>query len=254
LDHAQLRALTGREEDWLARNPGIPSALAVTQLLASCLLRLGDAVPSLDLVRQLLAGDRDYLMLQLRRLTLEDELRGVVSCPQCAARMDVTFTTAEIPVQRHPQSSASYTVDLPGGSGGGRTVRFRLPTGADQEAALTQSDLSAEALFDRCLLDDGGTPLASEEREAVIHAMERLAPQLDVQLDLSCPECNHTFSCPFDTTAFFLHEMRVNDRQLLREFHSLAFHYHWSEAEILSLDRKRRRAYLAFLSDEFRRD
>jgi hypothetical protein len=77
---------------------------------------------------------------------------------------------------------------------------------------------------------------------------------VDLQLDLECPECGNGFSSPFDVTAFFLHEMRVNDRQLLREFHSLAFHYHWSEAEILSLDRRRRRTYLTFLNDEFRRD
>jgi hypothetical protein len=57
---------------------------------------------------------------------------------------------------------------------------------------------------------------------------------------------------PFDTTAFFLSEMRINGEQLLREVHSLAFYYHWSEAEIMSLRRDRRRAYLSLLSDALR--
>ena len=76
-----------------------------------------------------------------------------------------------------------------------------------------------------------------------------LAPELELELDLNCPECAHAFVQPFDATSFFFDEMRINANQLLREVHALAFYYHWSEAEILSLGRDRRRAYLGLLSD-----
>jgi hypothetical protein len=78
--------------------------------------------------------------------------------------------------------------------------------------------------------------------------------ELEVELDLTCPECSLTFLAPFDTTAFFFHEMQINGDQLLREVHLLALYYHWSEAEILSLSRDRRRAYLGLLSDAVRQD
>ena len=54
---------------------------------------------------------------------------------------------------------------------------------------------------------------------------------------------------PFDVSAFFIGEMRLNAAQLLRETHALALAYHWSEADILGLDRERRRAYLDLLHE-----
>ena len=59
---------------------------------------------------------------------------------------------------------------------------------------------------------------------------------------------------PFDTTAFFLEEMRVNAKVFLQEVHTLASYYHWSEADILGLRRDRRRTYLALLSDALRQE
>ena len=61
-------------------------------------------------------------------------------------------------------------------------------------------------------------------------------------------------SPPFDLTAFFFDEMRVSSRQLLREVHTLAFYYHWSESEILGLRRTRRREYLELLSEALRQE
>lgn len=252
LDNAELRPLTGREEDWLARHPGVPSALAVTRVLGSCLVRVGDMVPNPDLVRKLLVGDRDYLMLQLRRMTLGDEFQVVVVCPHCTGKIDVSFNASEVSVERRRQTVPSYTLQLDG-VGGKRSVRFRLPTGADQEAALGLDPAAAmDTLLRRCLIGKV-QHLGAQERSQVVDAMERVAPQVDPELDLTCPDCGGSFLTPFDATAFFLCEMRGNSRQLLREFHGLAFYYHWSEAEILSLERQRRRAYLALLSDELLR-
>jgi len=82
--------------------------------------------------------------------------------------------------------------------------------------------------------------------------MDRLAPQIDLELELVCPECGHEFVVPFDITQFFLSEMRTDRQQLAREVHHLAFHYHWSETEILSLTRSRRHMYLSLLSETLR--
>jgi hypothetical protein len=255
LSEVELRPLTGYEEEWLARHPQAPNALVVTHLLSACLVRIDDMTPSSDIVRRFLVGDRDYLMLQLRHLTLGDEFQAVFLCPACHAKMDVTIQAGEIPVERRPQTAACYTLELPATGPAGRAVRFRLPTGADQEAVLGMDlQSSVAALLNRCILDDGGAALSSEEREAVVEAMDQLAPQLEVELDLTCPECAHAFLAPFDPITFFFQEMRINGDQLLREIHFLALYYHWSEAEILGLRRDRRRAYLSLLSDALRRD
>src|SRR5436309_9821565 len=90
LVHASLRPLSGREEDWLAHHTGQPSAASVTGVLSACLLSLDDRPVTGDLVRQLLAGDRDYLMLQLRRLTLGENFQAVIPCPACGKKMDIS--------------------------------------------------------------------------------------------------------------------------------------------------------------------
>src|SRR5438874_5960415 len=226
LTDAELRPLTGREEDWLARHHGVPSAIAVTRLLGNCELRLGGQAASPELVRRLLVGDRDYLMLQLRCISLGDDFRAVLQCPLCGDKMDVTFKAGELPVERRPQTAATYSLQLSGRKH--RKVQFRLPTGADQEAILGLAPAAAiDKLLKRCLLGRVGR-LSASEREQIARAMEGVAPRVETELDLTCPECQQASLVPFDATAFFLYELRSNDRQLLREFHGLAFYYHWS--------------------------
>ncbi len=248
LRKVELRPVTGGEEEWLARSASAPAAHVVSRLLSACLVRVGDGAAKADLAGSLLVGDRDYLMLQLRRMTLGNRLRAVVVCPACAVRMDVEFDVDEVPVERPAEIAAAYEV-----RSGGRRVRFRLPIGADQEAvAAMPLDAAVDALLARCTLDDGGGALSAEEREAVVTAMEQAAPRVELDLDLTCPECSYQFAMPFDTSSFFLDEMRIRGDLLLREIHAIAFYYHWTEGEILRLPRDRRRAYLSLLSDAVR--
>jgi hypothetical protein len=250
LTTAVLRPIDGFAEEWLAHASEAPSAVKVTRLLSACLVSLDDQAVTTELVRRLLVGDRDYLMLQLRRLTFGDEVMAVLTCPECGEPMDVSFRASEAPVEARTQTTSSHAITIED-----RTVRFRLPTGGDQEALLgMEVDAAADQLLQRCMCDDGGRPLTAEEREAVIASMEQLAPQVELELDLTCPECSHEFIAPFDTTTFFFDEMRINGEQLLREIHSLAFYYHWSESDILGLRRSRRRAYLALLNEALKRE
>src|SRR5215510_12105177 len=73
----ELRPLTGWEEEWLAHHSGTPAALVVSALLDACI------VAPEPLSARLLAGDRDYLILQLRRLTLGGHIQAVLDCASC---------------------------------------------------------------------------------------------------------------------------------------------------------------------------
>src|SRR5580693_3397927 len=77
LNKACLRPLSGREEEWLAQHQSTPSAKRANWLLNACLVSLGDRPANNDLVQQLLVGDRNFLILQLRRLTLGDHVQAV---------------------------------------------------------------------------------------------------------------------------------------------------------------------------------
>src|SRR5262245_10305330 len=239
LGRAELRPLTGREEEWVTQHANTPSAKMTTRILSSCFVCLENVPVDPDIIGKLLVGDRDFLILQLRRITLGDRFAAVFSCPACNSAMDVEFLAQDILVEPRPQDATTYIWHL---NDQRPPIHFRLPNGVDQEAVADLSaDEAVEVLLARCVIDDGGTPLTAEERAAVIAEMDRLAPQINLELELNCPECGHSFTTPFDCTAFFFSEIQAQSRHLMREVHYLALHYHWSEAEILGLQRDRRR-------------
>jgi hypothetical protein len=83
--------------------------------------------------------------------------------------------------------------------------------------------------------------------------MEAAAPQVDLTLAAHCPECEREFAVPFDLPGFFLGECKTSRELLYREVHYLAYHYHWSEQEIMALPREKRRTYITLLAEELRR-
>jgi hypothetical protein len=272
----ELAPLTGRLEERLFDAPfHMPSASVITILLAGCIKRLGTlATVDADVVKGLLVGDRDYLLVRLHEMVFGPKVNVVWRCvnAHCRKPMDVSFSLSELTIERKAVAERFFThkfslVDSRGAveANGldGCEVKFRLPTGADQEAlaAIFHADPSAaiNQLLARCLQSrGGGRSLDAAEveqwpaaaRQELNEAMERLAPQVANELDLTCPECRTSFVANFDFTAFFLAEMAANARLLEREVHLLARYYHWSEQEILSLTRKKRRRYIELLQEE----
>ena len=57
----------------------------------------------------------------------------------------------------------------------------------------------------------------------------------------------------FRLQEFFFGELNTSRELLRREIHYLAYHYHWSEQDILSMSRDKRREYIEILADEMER-
>ena len=83
--------------------------------------------------------------------------------------------------------------------------------------------------------------------------MRLLAPGVEQVMEAGCAECGRTFLVPFDVQRFFFGELRTDRDLLYREVHYLAYHYHWSEHEIMSMTRDKRRTYLEVLAEEIER-
>ena len=120
----------------------------------------------------------------------------------------------------------------------GRELRFRLPTSADLLAVK-----SAEQLLERCSLSGDGQ-LAEDFVAAVGEKMSDADPMADIHLALNCPNCEYNWEAAFDIVAFLWREISAAARRLLREVHTLASAYGWTESEILGMSPARRRAYL----------
>lgn len=266
----QLAPLTGLDEEALAfAAPGTSAASAVTALLARTVERVG-TVERVDaaLVRDLLVCDRDYLVLCLRSYAFGPRVDAVLKCggPGCGKLMDVRFSLDELELESRPVRSRFFTTRLSSAAVGRRgrpLVEFRLPTGADQEALAepfrADEGRGLRLLLARTIRRVGAWPESGEElidrlspeaRAEVAEQMRRLTPHVEIEVEGACPECGVTCSSRFDIANFFLTEMRANLRGLEREVHFLALHYHWSEREILSLPRRKRRRYVALLREE----
>jgi hypothetical protein len=267
--HAEMRLPSAQDQLDLAGDlDAMLPARCVTALLTRSLLRLGPMHPvSLDHVRSLTVGDRESLLLQFHQAFCGDRLDSVVTCPTCGQAMDVPLSAAEMLCGEGVQPSQWYE-DVFHVQGRTVRVRFRVPTGEDQELAaeiaLDDLDAAATFLLKRCIAQvsfDSGDPTyegpAWLDDQSFLAALaytlsERMAeidPQAEVILHLSCPSCGHSFQSLLDPAEFVRHELLRAQECVHQDIHLLALHYHWSERDILALPAKRRAAYLQLLAN-----
>ncbi len=262
----ELAALNGRDEEELAAATAAQSATVVTEVLSRCVRRIGDISPvSPEVARQLLVADRHYLLLGLRQATFGDRVTANLFCPwpDCGERVSVDFSIADVPVEQARHRAPLHTVTLPACEDGPPIdVTFRLPNGADQEevsGSLASNEAAAlTLLLSRCIKRIGPhespdehriAALSAAERSEIEQRMEELAPKVSQAMDTTCAECGRPFTAPFDIHRFFFGELRTDDEVLYHEVHYLAYHYHWSEREIMQLPRDKRQKYIEVLAD-----
>jgi len=270
---AELRQLNGYEEELLASREGRETCSLVTDVLSGCLKRIGQVSPvPPSLVQRLLVADRQYLLLKLREATFGPDIRGTLLCPWpgCGRKVDIDFTISDIPVTLSRDKGPLYTMQLSkqaalsdGNQNAITAVTFRLPNGADQEAVLPlfrgNPARAFSLLLELCVHSLGehvnpGPELLSRlspvARQEIEREMERVAPSVNLDMQVECAECSRIFTAPFDIQDYFFGEIRTDADMLYREVHYLAYHYHWSEQEIMAMTQDRRRRYIEVLADE----
>lgn len=263
-----LAPLSGFAEKMVADRNGAATATLVTSVLSHSIASIGSIVDvTEETVRRLLVADRLFLLLKLREMTFGHRIQAVIACsrPDCGERLDIDFLTDNIPVTPSPQQSLLYEMRL-SREAGGNTVTFRLPNGGDQERIMHLVDadeaLAADRLLARCVRSIGPvqppamadiTSLSAMAKAEIEREMDRLAPKVGLNMEAVCPECGNTFSPCFDLQEFVLAELTTRLDLLLKEVHYLAYHYHWSEKDILGMTRENRRRYIEILAGEMER-
>jgi len=265
-----LVPLSGREEELLVSMSGQGAAAQVSTILSCCVKHIGSISDvSKDLMQKLLVGDRQYLMLKLREITFGEKVQASVSCPwpECDTGVDVNFRIPDIPIKDAQLTTLIHECEFSVGSEDARQkVWFRLPNGADQEALSKKfhenNAIAATQLLWRCIqrIDEIKSPtieqvrdLSSNVRQQIEQRMQKLAPDVELTMQAQCPECHRDFSIPFDIQEFFFGELKTSRELLRREVHYLAYHYHWSEQDILSMTRDKRHEYIDVLTEEIDR-
>lgn len=248
-----LRAVDDLDDAFILDTAGALPGARATALVTRC-VEQGDTDP-----QTLTVGDRDALLLHLRRLSLGDAIDCVLRCPDpgCGEPLEWQLHVSDLLVSRpEPPAGAAKHGTVTVDAGGTRfQVTFRAPTVADVDAAsslaLENVDRAALMLLERCVIAaerDGRAcapaDLPAAVRTAVDDAIAATDPQAEVQLEMRCPACDAGFTTLFDTAAFVLRELDQRATRTLHDVHLLAQHYHWSEADILRMPARRRALYI----------
>lgn len=253
----RLRPWCGHDEVWLSEDAAAATPAARTnRLLARCLAG-GEERARAAFVRDLTVGDREALLLHLRRITLGERLSCVLGCPACGDKLDLDLDVGDLLVPPYEHRTRQHQATLDGDDS--FRVHFRLPTGGDQEYAAEQTGVdpsqTARELLERCIetIATGEDPATGGVPEAVAERLPKLMAELDPQaelwLDAACPACGEPFRALFDSARYLLQEIVQSSARLFHEVHLLAYHYHWSESEILGMTGRRRQRYLEMLAD-----
>ncbi|MFP2934737.1 hypothetical protein ACLESO_58450, partial [Pyxidicoccus sp. 3LG] len=211
------------------------------------------------LVRGLLVAERDRALVLLRSISLGSRITTEVRCA-CGTANEIAFGL----------DALDLGFSLPVGPlrcelGEGKVAEVALPTAGDQEdlfdAALTTAAERKTWLLGRLLRRYGertegfdqdfarGLPIA--ERRRLETAIDEALPDFDLSMLVRCSACHSEMRVPFDVPVFFFGELRARGgRALLRQIHTLAKAYHWSEHELLSLPLHRRLEYLLLLEED----
>ena len=254
------------EEALLDRIESMVSVERDTTLLASLLYGPEGNAITLAQARELSMGDRELLLLLLRRRMFGSVMQSVLNCPSCNERLDLDLKVDDLIVESSIAHQVLYEEEIEV-EGARFQVTFHLPTGGDVEKVLRSADAglwgAAKALARECVhsvagIGDSGSPHEMTQKDwpdalfrEVSARIEQLDPQAEIELQSKCPACGYEFRQSVDPGGYLVHELAARQLAKYQEVHQLARAYHWSEAEILGMGSRKRQIYLDLLAADY---
>lgn len=246
---ATFHPLTGRIEQQLIEFSNTRQRIDyVTAVLSSALQSIGNQSATTKLVSTLCVADRQYLMLRLAAMLDGEQMWLNLSCGHCHSLFDVDIQRCDLPVKPAGENYPRVTIQLKHS-----TIDARIPTGEDQQNLAELSDEQAmAALLKNCICSVNGdipseafiNTLSEPDIKSIDESLDAVSPAVCNQLLVNCPECGQQQYAELDHYDL----SGINRHFFYQEVHTLASHYHWSEAEILDLPQSRRHLYLDMIN------
>jgi hypothetical protein len=202
-----IRSMTAREEDILTSRALIKKGTVITELIKSCLIDKRIQVPDM------LAGDRNAIMVALRITGYGAEYTVEADCPKCNARSKQEFNLGEMPIKRlqiEPVTKGQnvFEFKLPVTK---KTVHFKFLTGRDEEEINTiqertkkqgaQADnivtnrlqfaiVSVDGKTDRSSINGFIRNMPARDSMALRKFIDANEPGIDMKGNFDCPSCS----------------------------------------------------------------
>jgi hypothetical protein len=221
-----LREINGKDEEAIHKNDikGNSSKVAYI-LLSRCITRLGTLTPKSEgeykwgcIIRNMLVGDQDYALLQLRKMSIGDEFEANHTCPYCKAHLKTFISVDELEIEPF-KGDREITFDLIRGYKDKKGVvhkegTMRLPNGLDREVltpvAKTNLARAETVMLTRlCKFSDGSKVdedvmgmLSLKDREYLQNLLKDNLFGVKTDIEVTCTECGESFTGSLNATNF----------------------------------------------------
>jgi hypothetical protein len=205
----ELVELTGREEELLTNQRLIKSGEAINQVLLNCIKRIGEnKSPKLDDILNLLSGDRLFILVKLRQISLGDTVDLELICPACKETSFITVNLEELPVIPYHEER-EFSFKLPTSK---KQVKFGYLNGhKEKQLALLKEPSLTSAMLARIVSVDGNPPnkkviteLPMRDRSELRREMLKVDAGIDTEVEVICQGCGNRIKTRLEGEPNFL--------------------------------------------------
>lgn len=210
---AEVRELTGLDEEAIVKASNLPKALAVA--LARGAVKIGDVRATEDVLDKILAADRDAILLGIYRATFGETAEFGAFCNGCKDSKLVEINILEdirVKALVDPLEDRAFKV-----AGKSHEYLIKLPEGRVQRELgnnldKTSSELDS-VLLEYCVLEIDGKLILSKNQVQAIGIADRRAilskiiekspgPQFN-DVKVTCPDCGGEVVVPINLGTLF---------------------------------------------------
>lgn len=168
VNDAVVRELTGADEEALAA-PAVMRSISryIQAIVGRGTVSIGGAKPTSEQFDSLLIGDRELLLLGIRKATYGPKMELVTRCPHCEdVDENFVYDLNDVEVrklERLEDAIYGFDVELPSG----KTARVILPRAVDQDSLLTSDKNLAELdtlMLSKCVQKLDGEMVLSDKQ------------------------------------------------------------------------------------------
>lgn len=206
----EVRELNGVDEEAIAKASTTGKALNL--LLQRGLVKIGSREATLEDLDQLLSGDRDAILVGIRRVTFGDTVDFAVQCNNCSEIQEVSVDLSEDVPVKELDGERAWTIRTKK-----NTVDVSLPTGSTQKKLLENSDKTAAEintiLLSGCVLSVNGMPsmgastvlnLGMAERSKIVEEIVSRIPGPRLgEVVKTCKACGEQMATPLSLVDLF---------------------------------------------------
>lgn len=221
-----LREMTGRDEEAISKSDMKQNgAKLISTLLERCVTSIGTLTRKgigieawKEVIKGLLVGDQDYMLIKLRELSMGGEIEVTHTCPYCKESLKTLLDVSELEIKPF-NGQRVVPFSLPKGYRDKKGElhkegTLRLPTGQDREiltpvARKNVAQASTLMLTRLCKFEDGLYVTEDIMRDLTVRDREYLQKLLqdnlfgiNLEIDVTCTNCGEDFKGNLNTTNF----------------------------------------------------